>query len=349
MLAKTAGVTRYCYNWGLQRWKEMHERGETCDQYLLSRLWTQEKPEWAKEVARQPQTKALLNLGGAFSAFFKRRSKYPVFHKRGKNDSFYVNNVQAFIKNDRFVHLPGIGDVRMAEKLRFDGKIMRYVVSRKADKWFVGVSVEMPDSAVSDEVSSPVGVDVGAKHWAVASDGSVLDKPVSIAKRERRLKRYQRMMCRRQKGSKNRNKARIKVAREYKRISDIKLDAIHKFTSQLVKSHDLVCCEDLNVKGMGKGLKPVRHAVQRSCMGLLRTLLAYKAKHYVEVGHLFPSSKRCSNCGHIKEDLRLKDRTYRCSTCGAVLDRDFNASVNLCKEGLRVYTEGHSGSACGEC
>lgn len=327
----------------------MYEHGEKCDQYLLSRLWTKEKPEWAKEVARQPQTKALLNLGGAFSAFFKKRFGHPKFHKRGKNDSFYVNNVQAFLRDDIFVHLPGIGDVRMAEKLRFQGKILRYVVSRKAGKWYVGIAVEMPDISVSETVYSPVGVDVGAKHWAVASDGSVLDKPASITKRVIRLKRYQRMMARKQKGSKNRDKARIKVAREYKRISDIKLDAVHKFTSQLVKNHDLVCCEDLNVAGLGRSAKPIRSAVQCSCLAEIRQQLSYKAKHYVEVNRFFPSSKQCSNCGHVKKDLTLHDRTYRCAACGMVLDRDFNASINLMKEGLRVYTEGHSGSACGGC
>jgi putative transposase len=327
----------------------MHERGEKCDPYLLSRSWTEEKPEWAREVNAGSQTKALLTLGGAFISFFQGRKKHPTFHKKGSRDSFYVSNDKARIKKEVRIHLPNIGDVRMAEKLRLKGKILRYVVSRKADKWYVGITVEMPDPVISEEVSSPVGVDVGVKHWAVASDGSVLDKPASIAKRERRLKRYQRMMARRQKESKNRNKARIKVAREYKRISDIKLDAVHKFTSQLVKNHDLVCCEDLNIVGMEKGLSYVRKAIHTGCLTELRRQLAYKAKHYVEVDRFFPSSKRCSNCGHINDKLSLSTRTYRCSACGTALDRDFNASVNLMKEGLRVYTEGHSGSACGEC
>jgi len=157
------------------------------------------------------------------------------------------------------------------------------------------------------------------------------------------------MMARRQKGSRNRNKARIKVAREYKRISDIKLDAVHKFTSQLVKNHDLVCCEDLCVKGLGRSLKAIRKAVHDSALTEIRRQLSYKACHYVEVDRFFPSSKRCSNCGTIKQDLALQDRTYKCKSCGSILDRDFNASVNLRDEGLRVYTEGHSGSACGGC
>ena len=347
MLAKTAGTARYCYNWGLAKWNEMYKNEQKCDAYALARLWTKERPEWAKETYRGVQTKAFLNLGGAFTAFFQKKNKHPEFHKRGHKDSFYVDNAHARILSDFVIRLPKIGDVRMSEKLRFEGKILRYVVSKKADQWYVGISVELPGRVVSEEVSSPVGVDVGSKHWAVASDGSVLDKPKSISEREKRLKRYQRIMSRRQKGSKNRNKARSKVAREYKRISDIKLDAIHKFTSQLVKSHDLVCCEDLNVKGMCKSVKSIRKAVHDSCMTEIRRQLQYKAAHYVEVDRSYPSSKRCSGCGHVKDDLTLKDRTYRCPSCGLVIDRDFNASINLKNEGCRNYTEGHSESACG--
>ena len=159
--------------------------------------------------------------------------------------------------------------------------------------------------------------------------------------------RYQRIMARRKKGSSNRRKARAKVAREYKRIADIKNDAIHKFTAALVKNHDLVCCEDLNVKGMGRSTKGIRRGVHGSCMGELLRQLAYKAQHYAEVNRFFPSSKRCSGCGSIKNDLKLSDRKYRCEACGLVLDRDYNASVNLRNEGLRIYTEGHSEGACG--
>ena len=325
----------------------MYTSGEKCGSYELARMWTQERPEWSKEVYRGVQTKALLNLGGAFTAFFKKTRNHPQLHKKGKHDSFYVDNAHARILSDHVIRLPKIGDVCMAEKLRFSGKIMRYTVSRVADAWYVSVTVDLPDAEVTSDVVSPVGVGVGIDHWAVTSDGSVLDAPKSIARRKKRLKRYQRIMARRKKGSSNRRKARAKVARAYKRIADIKNDAIHKFTTALVKNHDLVCCEDLNVKGMGRSVRGIRRGVHGSCMGELRRQLSYKARHYVEVNRFFPSSKRCSRCGSIKNDLKLSDRTYRCESCGFVLDRDYNASLNLRDEGLRIYTEGHSGSACG--
>ena len=349
MLAKTVGVTRYCYNWGLAKWDEMHKNGEHCDGYLLSRLWTKERPEWAAEVSRQPQTKTLLDLGVAFKSFFKGRTKHPKFHKKGRKDSFYINNVQAYIKDDWYVHLPNIGDVRMAEKLRFVGKIMRFVVSKVADNWYVSIAVELDEDIKPTDSDSAVGIDAGIKHWAVTSDGEVLDRPKSIERLEKSLKHAEREKSRRKKGSKNRRKSIRRIARLHHRIRCVKMDAVHKFTSRIAKNHGVVCCEDLCVKGMGRSIKGVRKGVNDSCMGLMRVLLSYKAKHYVEIDRWFPSSKRCSKCGHVKDELKLSERTYRCEACGNVMDRDHNAAINIRDEGLRIFTEGHSGSACGGC
>lgn len=348
MLAKSAGVTRYCYNWGLAKWNEMYERGEKCDGYLLQRLWTQERPEWSKEVARVCQAKALMNLGAAFSAFFRKRAKHPTFHKKGSNDSFYVTNDKGRLKDDWHVHLPNIGDVRMAEKLRFKGEILRYVVSKVADKWYVSISVEMADEPMPEnENITPLGIDVGSKHWAVASNGDVLDRPRAIPALEKRLKRAQRSLSRKQKASRNRRKARMRVARLNHRIRCVKMDAVHKFTSRIAKNHGVICCENLCVSGMGKSAKSIRKAVHNSCMGELRMLLMYKAKHYVEIDRFYPSSKRCSRCGNVKDELSLSERTYRCESCGNVIDRDLNAAINIRDEGFRIFTEGHSESACG--
>ena len=347
MLAKTAGTVRYCYNWGLSKWDEMHKNGEKCDQYLLSRMWTQERPDWSKEVFRGAQTRALLNLGGAFSAFFKGMRRHPSFHKKGRKDSFYVTNDKPRLKGDFKISLPNIGVVRMAEKLRFNGKILGYTVSMQADKWFVSIQVELAEEPYVEENCSAVGVDVGSKHWAVSSDGCVLDKPRSIPRLEKRLKHAQRNLSRKQKHSKNRAKARIRVARIHQRIRNVKRDAVHKFTTRLAKNHGVVCCENLCVKGMGKSVKSIRNAVHNSCMGELRMMLSYKAVHYVEIDRFYPSSKRCSKCGNVKDTLGLSERTYRCEACGSVLDRDYNASINIRDEGFRIFTEGHSGSACG--
>ena len=285
-------------------------------------------------------------LGSAFASFLKKRTKHPTFHKKGRRDSFYVDTTKGWLKANRRIHLPNIGDVCLAEELRFNGKILRFVVSNEADKWYVSITVEMPDEAV-DENASVVGIDVGSKHWAVSSDGDVLDRPKSIQKLEKRLKHAQRSLSRKKKASRNRAKARMRAARLHQRIRNVKRDAVHKFTSRIAKNHGIVCCEDLCVKGMGKSVKSIRKAVHNSYMAELRTMLSYKAVHYVEIDRFYPSSKRCSKCGNVKPELGLSERTYRCEACGNVLDRDLNAALNIRDEGFRIFTEGHSESACG--
>lgn len=349
MLAKTAGTVRYCYNWGLAKWNEMHKNGENCSTGLLSRLWTSERPEWSKEVSRGSQTQAFINLGAAFSNFFKHRSDKPRKHKKGKHDSFYVANDKGWLKDGMRIHLPNVGDVRMAERLRFSGKIQRFVVSKIADNWYVSITVELDEDIKPTDSDSVVGIDSGIKHWAVTSDGEVLDRPKSIERLEKSLKHAEREKSRRKKGSKNRRKSIRRIARLHHRIRCVKMDAVQKFTSRIAKNHGVVCCEDLCVKGMGRSIKGVRKGVHDSCMDLMRVLLSYKAKHYVEIDRWFPSSKRCSKCGHVKDELKLSERTYRCESCGNVLDRDHNAAINIRDEGLRIFTEGHSGSACGGC
>jgi putative transposase len=287
-------------------------------------------------------------LGSAFANFFKKRTKHPSFHKKGRRDSFYIDTTKGWIKGEMRIHLPNIGDVRMSEKLRFDGKIQRFVVSREADKWYVSIAVEMPDAPVPEnENITPVGIDVGSKHWAVASNGEILDRPKSIPKLEKRLKHAQRSLSRKQKASRNRAKARMRVARLHQRIRNVKRDAVHKFTSTIAKNHGVVCCENLCVKGMGKSVKSIRKAVRNSCMAELRMMLAYKAAYYVEIDRFYPSSKMCSKCGNVKSELELSERTYQCEACRNVLDRDLNAALNIRDEGFRIFTEGHSGSACG--
>ena len=348
LLAKTAGTTRYAYNWGLAKWNELYEKGEKCDPYMLSRIWTQERPEWALEVCNGPARKALLNLGGAFKAFFQGFRSHPTFHRKGQRDSFYVSNDKARLYGSK-IRLPNIGRVRMTETLRYDDcKILSYTVSRKADGWYVSICVEIDEERRTDSESF-VGVDVGCHALAVASDGTRCEKPGRIRDLERQLKRRQRLLARKAKGSRNRHKARSRVARTYQRIRNIKNDAIHKFTAGIAKNHDTVCIETLDVKGMKESdNKYVRKGVQNSCMSEILRQLKYKCNNFIEVDAYYPSSKTCSNCGNPNKDLRLGERIYRCRVCGMSLDRDLNAAINLRNEGLRIYTVGHTGSASGE-
>ena len=347
LLSKTAGTARYAYNWGLAKWDELYKAGERCDAYMLSRMWTQDRPEWSREVFSGAPKKALLNLGGAYKAFFQGLRKHPTFHKKGQRDSFYVDNTHARLYGSK-IHLPMIGRVRMTERLRYeDAYITSYNVKREADGWYVTISVEI-DEERRTESDTFVGVDVGCHALAVASDGTRCEKPGRLKDLERQLKRRQRLLARKANGSHNRRKARSRVTRTYQRIRNIKNDAIHKFTATVAKNHGTVCIETLDVKSMKEGdNKYVRKGVQNSCMAEVLRQLKYKCNNFIEVDRYFASSKTCSNCGSLKADLSLSDRSYLCPSCGHTIDRDLNASINLLNEGMRIYTLGHRGSACG--
>ncbi len=358
MLSKTAGTARYAYNWALaETYKGWKDTGKNPSVYELDSRWTAKKPEWASETARTSQTRAILNTKSAYKKFFEnlkagvyagKQVSHPRFKRKGVHDSFYVDNAHAKLCG-KHIKLPRIGSVRMTEKLRYsDCKIMSYTVSHEADGWYVSVQVEM-DEEVRSSSDSFVGVDVGCKVLAIASDGTQCKTPGMLKNLERQLKRKQRLLARKQKGSKNRVKARFKVAKAYKRISNVKQDAMHKFTATIAKNHGVVVIEDLDVKGMKEGNnKYVRKGVQQSCMSEVHRQLMYKCNSYIKVDRYYPSSKTCSGCGFHKADLTLGDRVFDCPSCGLTIDRDLNAALNLLHEGIRIYTVGHTGSACGE-
>ena len=348
MLSKTAGTARYAYNWALTRWKELYDQGVRTSYIELSREWTKDRPEWASEVTDGAPRRAIMNLDKAYKSFFKGASKHPTFHKKGRKDSFYVDNAHAKLCG-KHIKLPRVGSVRMRELLRYsDCKIMSYTVSHDADGWYVSVQVEM-DEEVRSSSNSFVGVDVGCKVLAIASDGTECRTPGMLKNLERQLKRKQRLLSRKQKGSKNRAKARFAVARAYKRINNVKQDTIHKFTATIAKNHGVVVIEDLDVKAMQESAdKRTRKGVHNSGMAEVHRQLMYKCNSYIKVDRYFPSSKTCSNCGFHKADLTLGDRVFDCPSCGLAIDRDLNAALNLLHEGIRIYTVGHTGSACGE-
>ena len=368
MLSKTAGTARYAYNWALaETYKGWKETGKSPSVYELDKRWTAEKPEWASETARTSQTRAILNTKNSYKKFIEnlkagvyagKQVEHPRFKRKGVHDSFYVDNAHAKLCG-KHIKLPRVGRVRMTEFLRYsDCKIMSYTVSHDADGWYVSVQVEMEEEVRSSS-NSFVGVDVGCKVLAITSDGTECKTPGMLKNLERQLKRKQRLLARKQKGSKNRAKARFAVARAYKRINNVKQDAVHKFTAAIAKNHGIAVMEDLDVKAMQESAdKRTRKGVHNSCMSEVHRQLMYKCNNYIKVDRYYPSSKTCSSCGYHKADLLLGERTFVCPSCGLTIDRDFNAALNLLHEGIRIYTVqsarceictvGHAGSACGE-
>lgn len=347
MLVKTAGTARYAYNWGLAKWNELYEAGEKCSAYGLISLWKQERPAWALEVGAACLQRPFMHLEGAFKAFFRGVRRHPTFHKKGLRDGFYVPNTHFKLRGNK-IQLPKCGLIRMTERPRYeDAKVVSAAVKHQADGWYVVIQVELEEERRTDS-NSFVGVDVGCTQLAVASDGTACDSPAKLKDLERQLKRRQRLLSRKAKGSNNRAKARLKVARTWQRINNIKQDTVHKFTALIAKNHGTVCIEKLDVKAMQTGDNAlVRKGVQASCMSEILRQLKYKCNNFIEVDRFYPSSKTCSSCGSVNAELTLADRTYHCPSCGYTINRDLNAALNLRNEGLRIYTVGHTGSACG--
>ena len=333
MLLQAVGTARFCYNWALTTWNQQYQdfKDKKCDEkpsaYSLCNLWTKERPEWAQQVGRVVQQSAILNVGVAFTNFWKHGKGFPQLKKKGKcRDSFHVDNAHAKIHGQR-IALPKAGRVKMAELPRFDGKIMGYAVSHYAGQWHVSVRFELVEGSVNKE--GKVGVDVGMINPAVASDGTVLVLPEKLHKLSKRLKRQQRALSRKKFASKNYDKQKLKKSKVQLKINNIRSDATHKFSSTVTKNHGNVVVEDLNLAGMHKTpIRNIRAGMQRSCMFEVGRQLSYKAQTIVKAPWNYPSSQLCSGCGS-RQKLALSERTYHCPVCNLVIDRDMNAAVNL--------------------
>ena len=356
-LQKAVGVARFAYNWGLEQWGKQYNnhladpvKNPKPSQYSLRRQLNSIKKEqfpWMIEVTKCAPQNALINLGKAFNNFFRKKAKYPKFHKKGINDSFTLSNDQFTLDGER-IRIPNLGWVRMRESLRFEGKIISATVSRAADKWFVSVNVETHDNShlFKAENQGAVGVDLGVSALATLSTGEEVTGPKPHKVLLSRLKRYCRSLSRKVKGSKNRNKARERLAQLHYRITCIRSDSLHKLTTDLTRRFHTIGIEDLNVRGMIRNRRLSRSIAD---MGFseLRRQLEYKAKmrgvQIMVADRFFASSKICSNCDHKVDNLKLSVRQWVCPACGEDHQRDMNAAINLMK-----YAVSSTVLACGE-
>ena len=347
LLAKSAGVARYAYNWGLQILITSLEHNKTQPENKiklptaidLNKRFTaevkSEKP-WTYEVSKGCHNYATRHVRDALNNFFKQPEKgFPNFKKKGFHDSFTCDG--STIVGSTWVKIPNIGKVRTFEKLPALGKVKSFTISKKADKWFVSFKRETPSQPMREPIEV-VGVDLGIKSLATLSNGQVIPNIKPLKAALGRLRQLSRSLSRKQKGTASYQEAKIKLGRFHSHVANIRKDYMHKLTTWLAKTFDVICLEDLNVKGMLKNPKLAR-AIADLGLFEFRRQLEYKCQlygsHLVVVDRWYPSSKSCSNCGH-KQDLTLADRVYKCENCGHVQDRDENAAVNLKHEGLRV-------------
>ena len=363
-LARACGVARFAYNWALAEWTRQYEAWKA-DNSLpkpnqmalrrqLNAIKRSEFP-WMLEVTKCAPQLAIMQLGEAFRNFFASRARYPRFRKKGIHDRFSISNDQFQIEGRR-IRIPNLGWVRMREELRFRGKIVSATISRVADRWFASICVSVSDtdhaaslnlrSIPQAESQGAVGVDLGVSALATLSTGEVISGPKALACLLPRLRRLSRSVARKQKGSVNRRKARLKLARLHARIANIRADALHKLTTDLTRRFELIGIEDLNVKGMLSN-RHLSRSVSDMSFFEFRRQLDYKARDtgslVVIADRWFASSKTCSDCGWKLEELPLSVRSWTCPNCGAEHERDVNAAKNL-----KEYAVSSTVSACGE-
>ena len=354
---KTIGTCRYIYNFYLSHNKELYdESGEFMSgksfSVWLNNEYIPNNPDklWIKEVSTKSVRKSIDNGHAAFSRFFKHRSAFPKFKKKGKSDVkmyFVRNNPTDCICERHRLKIPTLGWVRIKEKgyipTTKDGyTITSGTVSVKARRYYVSVLVEVTDKVISSNYSVGIGIDLGLKDFAIISNGVTyknINKSTRLKKLEKQLRREQRCFSRRYKNSKkgestqkNIQKQVLKVQKLHHRIDNIRTDYINKTIAEIVKTKpSYITIEDLNVSGMMKN-RHLSKAIASQKFYEFRTKLKSKCDdNGIElriVDRFYPSSKLCHCCGSIKKDLKLSDRIYKCK-CGYVEDRDFNASLNL--------------------
>jgi putative transposase len=348
-LARACGVSRFVYNWALAEWDRQYRVGEKPSAQELKKRFNQIKREqfpWITESPRDANSQPFADLGRAFSNFFAsckgtrrgRKMGRPTFRKRGVNDSFYVANdkFRVWQRGKRgVVRLPVIGDVRMREPLRWQGKILSARVSRRADQWFISINVETRVVRPHVHEHAIVGVDLGLKTAMVPSHGDSIDGPKPLRVNLRQLARANRELSRRKKGSANRNKSLIKIARIHQRMGNVRKDWWHKVTTDLCRKNQAVVIEDLQMDFMRKNRRLSR-AVMDVAPGMFRPWLLYKAAIYgsqiLVADHRYPSTQRCARCGNIKtgeDKIGLGVSVYHCGRCDHRDDRDRNAALNL--------------------
>jgi putative transposase len=356
-LSKAAGCSRFSYNWALAKWNELYLawRGNNTLQKptikLIRTLFNSVKEKefpWIYESPKDANQRAFADLAVAWTNYFKHKKQRPKFKSKHRSkDSFYISNDKFWV-DEYVVKLPVIGKVKMHEKLRFsEGRIMSGSVSRQADKWFISINVDVEDNYKKENINKNgiIAIDLGLNSFTTDSNGNKTNAPKPLKKHEKKLKRLQRQHARKQKGSKNKEKSRLKLARKHKKIADIRRDFIHKTTTTLCNENQVIVMESLKVQNMMKN-HCLAKAISDVGWGEFRRQVEYKSLIYdnlvIKADTFFPSSKTCSNCGSINHDLTLSDRVFNCPDCGSSIDRDIGATYNLHTLGLReIHACGH--------
>lgn len=357
LLESNAGAARFAYNAALAKVRESLESGERFDwsYYSMRKWWNANKDAlavnratgetWWRQNSKESYNHGLESLAKALSNWVKskngrrkgRRVGFPKFKAKDASPSryAYTTGIRLDAGDPYGLKLPRIGRVHCLENVAArikDGTVSRITVSKRAGRWHASLTVNRKDAATVPHAPRTVGVDLGIKNLATLSDGTTIANPKPLKRGLKRLRKAQKALSRKTKGSNRRRKARLNVAKLHRRIADMRSDALHKLTTRLAKTYSDIHIEDLNVSGMVRN-HALAQSVQDASFFEFRRQLEYKtartgAKLHV-VNRWYPSSKMCSNCGTVKAKLSLGERTYHCEECGLAIDRDLNAAINI--------------------
>ncbi|WP_293338076.1 IS200/IS605 family element RNA-guided endonuclease TnpB [Microcoleus sp. CAWBG58] len=353
LLAKSFGCARWFYNYALNLTSETYKqtgKGLSRNEIINLLPSLKKEYEWLTEVPSQTLQQAALNLSSAFLNFFEGRAKYPNFKKKRNRQS--IRFPQACKLKDDTLRLPKIGDVHCQVSRQPEGTLKSVTVSVNPSGEYLAACLyddgkDLPEKSSSGKA---IGIDVGLTHYAITSDGTKHGNPKYYRKYEKKLAKRQKQLSRKLKGSNNRHKARIKVAKVHAKIVRCREDFLHKLSRKLVDENQIIVVENLAVINLVKNHK-LALSISDAGWGQFCTMLKYKSewegKIYIEVDRFYPSSKTCNNCLNRVDNLSLDIRSWQCLKCGENHDRDINAAKNIRDEGLRILAVGHTVTASG--